>query len=400
MHNEKLLRLNGTIIAMYYMQFSFLIPLMNYISSSILVALFSMIMITILMIKNDVRYLNRKLFIFYYLFIIIFLLKILFGETQFNVLLYIVIFTAPPIFIFNFPFCYETFLKMFVIISRICFLLIIWTPFLGTFNYMRFGYGMVPIVMGAYIDFVYKRSSRSAINNSKTMIMNILIMILGFLSILIYGARGCILVLMIFVALDRLLINRKNIIKNAVCVLAAVIVYLNLFPILNFFEDISKKIGIYSYSITKFKMQLVGGFDYASSGRDRIYQDSLEKIKTSPLTGNTISLDEDGGSYSHNLFLQVGEDFGIIAIVLLAVFLIYVIYLLASKKITLQEKIILLIFTSSSVGRLMVSSTLWRRPEFWMLVAFVLVYHSSTRQYAINTYSSHITEVLDFSRQS
>ena len=256
---------------------------------------------------------------------------------------------------------------------------------------MRFGYGMVPIVMGAYIDFVYKRSCDSAINNSKTMIINILIMILGFLSIFIYGARGCILVLMIFVALDRLLINKKNIIKNVVYILVAVVVYLNLFPILNFFEKISKKIGIYSYSITKFKMQLVGGFDYASSGRDRIYQDSLEKIKTSPLTGNTISIDEDGGSYAHNIFLQVGEDFGIIAIVLLAVFLIYVIYLLASKKITMQEKIILLIFTSSSVGRLMVSSTLWKRPEFWMLVAFVLVYHS-TRQHAINTYSSHITE--------
>ena len=104
-----------------------------------------------------------------------------------------------------------------------------------------------------------------------------------------------------------------------------------------------------------------------------MYSKALEKIKLSPWIGNPMSLDETGGEYAHNLFLQVGEDLGVIAIIVLVFFLLYALYKIVTEKYTFEERMLIAVLFSTSIGRLLFSSTLWRRPEFWMLVSYVLV---------------------------
>ena len=86
-----------------------------------------------------------------------------------------------------------------------------------------------------------------------------------------------------------------------------------------------------------------------------------------------MSVADSDGLYVHNLFLQVGRDFGVIA------FVLYSLFTLFNKKIPIEDRMILLVIFSLALGRLLFSSVLWKRPEFWMLVCFQLVI--TNRQY-------------------
>lgn len=66
---------------------------------------------------------------------------------------------------------------------------------------------------------------------------------------------------------------------------------------------ISKKIGIYSYSVTKYLRQLDKGWEYASSNRGLIYADEMEETKVHPFIEDPVQSGIVDGNYAHNLFL-------------------------------------------------------------------------------------------------
>lgn len=380
MKNNSVLVINSKLFALYFMQFTYLLPFMHFLNSMLLVIITSLVIITFLIIINGFRYMNVKLLVCYLLLIMMFMCKLLDGVTKPIVLLYIIAFTAPPVYLYNYAYDYEEFLKSVIRISKISFFIISLDPMIKGFNYMRFGYAMVPIVLSTYIDLIYGNEFLHEKKNRALIALNAIIIATGSLLILLYGARGSVLVLIIFFFLDRVFLNKKNTIRNGILFSGAVLLYMNAVPILDLLETISINIGIYSYSITKFKMQISGGFEYAGSGRAYLFTTAIEKIKQSPFIGNPILMDDEGGEYAHNLFLQVGEDFGVIAIVIVVFFILYILVVLWSKKkLYYQEKLICLMLFSISVGRLMFSSTLWRRPEFWMLVAFIITCKSNRR---------------------
>ena len=148
--------------------------------------------------------------------------------------------------------------------------------------------------------------------------------------------------------------------------------YINITKIFSLVDLILNNVGIKSYAIMKFERQITRGFAAASSSRDSIYVEALRLIQKSPILGNTMSLDEEGGNYVHNVFLQVGQDLGVIALFVLVIFIVYALVQIGSKKKSVENRLIILALFSISIGRLMFSSTIWRRPEFWMLVCFVL----------------------------
>ena len=162
--------------------------------------------------------------------------------------------------------------------------------------------------------------------------------------------------------------------------------YFNLEFVFNILESIASRFGIFSYSLFKFKRQLLYGFEDASSGRNELYSSAIEQIMQYPLFGGEIKTDV---LYFHNVFLQVGADFGIFAIGVIVVFLSYVVYLLGMKKSNKEEKLLLLILFSISFGRLMFSSSIWLRPEFWMLVFFVasIKYNKYFNYYSVTSKS-------------
>ena len=376
MRSNDYLKTNGRIIALFFLQYTFLIPVMHYINASIAVAVFSIMLIVWLFINNINHSLiiNGKVPLLYVAIAILFLFKAVIGHAGIGTIIYFLIYTVPAGCMFLFPFEFMACMEFMVIVSRFCFLLIFWNPFSSFYSYMRFGYGILPLIILAYVDLVYFNKNRDS-HLAKTrwaVLFDYVILIIGSLELLVYGSRGGTFSLMLFIALDRLLINRSNILRNIFIFSLVFIAFENIIPILEFIESISENFGIYSYSITKFKMQISGGFDYASSGRNDIYEASIEKIKASPILGNAISLNETGGHYAHNIFLQVGEDFGIAAIVIITIFLLYCLLQIFFGHNRIELRLLLIIFFSVAIGRLMFSSTLWRRPEFWMLACFAL----------------------------
>lgn len=367
--NDRCVKLNSIVCSLFLLQYTFLMPVMLFVNSTLAVAVFSFCLLLVLLLKNGFS-VNQNIFIFYLFFLLVITTKVFISESAPSAIVLIVLFTLPASYIMCYQFDYDTFMHYSIKVSRLCFLLICWNPFTSGFDYMRFGYGMLPVVIFCYLDLIHYLPRQDNVHNLNTY-MDIAIAGLGAIEILIYGARGSLLALILFLALERFAVNKFFSIKNTLLISAGLITILMIVPILDMFEKVAKQIGIYSYSITKFKMQLSGGFVYAASGRDILYEKSIAKIKEHPLLGGKIIMDESG-TYAHNLFLQVAQDLGIVFLILLIVFLIYVLYKIFSKKSTYNEKIILSILFAISIGRLLFSSTVWRRPEFWMLVCFTL----------------------------
>lgn len=366
---------NGKLIAFYLLQFSFLVPLMQFINSTVLVAVSSLSLLAFLFTANTNLKINPKILFLYFGLVVLFLLKYSSNQAELSAILYLLLFTLPAGCMFLFPFHYESFINTFTKYSRFCFILLIWIPFTPLYSdsYMRFGYGLLPIIMAAYINiFCSNHSASHTKKYNREQLCDIAILLIGTIELVVYGARGATFSFLLFVAIERLLINKTVSFSKIVALLVGLLAAFNIVGLLTIAESFAERIGIYSYPITKFRMQLSGGFAYAASGRMHLYNAALNNIKDHPLSGGIISLDESGGNYVHNLFLQVAEDFGVIAFIVLLVFLLYVLKQVASSRAVRSQRIILATLFSISVGRLMFSSTLWRRPEFWMMVCFVL----------------------------
>lgn len=365
MKENTLYKKNGFLIALFLLQYTLWIPLMSYTNPSILTAVSSMLIVLICIIKNCKQTINiYVLGMFTIIFLLLLLKSMQLGTDTYILVTYLMI-AGPAMIIFLFPFDIKEFFKWSIIFAKIGFLMICWNPFMGNFSYMRFGYGMLPVVLLAYIDLFYY-DDKTKIQKS----YDFFIIIVGIIEIILYGARGTVFSLLLFFLIERFCIRKKRFILNAILIILAFLIYNNILPILDTFEKLSKEIGIYSYSITKFKMQIASGFDEASSGRDILYQNALQKIREHPWFGNPIEIDEEGGNYVHNLFLQIGQDIGVICLVVLIILLVYMLIYIWLDKIEISQRLMGTLLFSVAIGRLMFSSTIWRRPEFWMLLFF------------------------------
>ena len=361
---------NGKLVALFLFQFSLLIPFMRVLEPKLLIAFFSSFFCVLILYKNKSLVINSRVFLVYFLVLFLFLIKWLIGQAEDDVFFTIFMYITPVLFLFLYPFSYKKTLKTMFILSKIGFLLLFWLPFSSqiTTSYMRFGYGMVPIVILSYVEIkYYKYIIDFSVNNIKNLnkVFNFIIVLVGSLEILLYGARGCTFSLLVFIFLDYFLLKSFSFLKSALLFICLLTIYFNIEWVFDVLDIIVSKFGVFSYSLLKFKRQLLYGFENAASGRLDLYTNAVEDIFENPLFGGNISISE---TYVHNLFLQVGSDFGIFAVLIMILFLIYVLHLICSQSTTSEEKILLVTLFSISFGRLMFSSTIWQRPEFWMLV--------------------------------
>ncbi len=133
-------------------------------------------------------------------------------------------------------------------------------------------------------------------------------------------------------------------------------------------------LGYETYSIIKLRMMIQDGISESSSGRDFLYQSFLELFYENPIFGNGIGITNELWDVTpHNLFLQILVEFGILGMfvfILLACGFLYV--LLKIRKVNNELFLILGILFSVSFGRLLVSSDLWLRQEFWLFLSMVI----------------------------
>ena len=374
MQNTKYSEFNGKLFALFFFQFSILIPFTQFMDIKILVAFVSGIISLLLLLKNKILVFKKKVLLLYLCLVLLFLVKYLLGQANGEVILFSFAYITPVVWLFLFPFNRSCCVKAMFFLSKINFLLLVTLPFTTGLaeSYMRFGYGMLPSVIMSFVELAHYSSEKITTIDLKEKcieIFDLIIILIGGLEMLIYGARGSTFAFLLFVVIDYLIFKKVSLLYTCALFLFSLFLYSNLEFILDYLERITNRLGIFSYAIFKFKAQLMYGFDSASSGRAFLYTHAINEILQYPIFGGTLSTDE---VYVHNLFLQVGTDFGVFAIIILILFTLYVLYLIGKKDIVKEEKLLLLIFFSLSYGRLMFSSTIWQRPEFWILVFFVL----------------------------
>ena len=359
---------NAVILSLYLFQYSFLIPLMEHIQPSVIVGVFSSLLMVISLVLNFGKIkIQKNMSLIFFLVLFIFILKAFLDGSEISIIFYYLAFAIPAFLFLSCDIEYSVFFRCANILAMVSFAVIFGIPLLGRYEYMRFGYGMSTIVVFMIARlFLYDKTW------SYGEIVESFLAIIGFVELALFGARGSILPVLFFCC-GLLIFKIRNSLKCYVYAIlgSTIIGYISfhlqeiIIEVVEFFNFH----GFSTYSLSKFLMYAKYGFERASSGRTDIYYVAWEKFLSSPFLGNPMLSGEDG-TYVHNLFLQFIVDFGVIGI-----FACLFIFSATFKEFIESDsrflRVFLLSIFSLAFGRLLFSSSYLLRPEFWVWIFFI-----------------------------
>jgi O-antigen ligase len=370
-------KINAYIMALFIFQFGLMQPFASILNSQLPIAVFTLVLFILMLLNNNFRF---KAYIVPWLIILsIYYLLICMSNIE-NTLFVLTLFFQFLLkgfsgFIFgsldsNEEELYDAFLKVAVI----NFIIIGTFPFVSVFdsmNYMRFGYGMVPSV----IMFIF-----AIFNNNTHKKVWVTFALLSLLLTTIYGSRGPLVVLLFLSILLLFFYNKIPTLKkvSAVFITSIGLYLINKFNLIILFLDyIYFELDIRTYALAKIRMMINQGLIESSSGREDIYAGLWTYINQKALTGWGIGASEMliGGT-AHNLFLQILLESGVVGILIWSLIFIYCLYKIKSISYDGQVKTfsIASLVVSVAIGRLLFSSDMWLRPEFWFGLSILINY--------------------------
>ena len=215
---------------------------------------------------------------------------------------------------------------------------------------MRFAYAILPSVLWFLLMYFYQ--------GRKTYLIAFL---LSFAPMLVWGSRGATVCIFLFLLL--------YILKNK----PQLIFLLILFVIIFTFDIKQILVELFTWLEAVTGSDKIGDFADLFAGeeeaRDKIYDYCRFKISQNILgygVGWWMYDSNMYGMFPHNVILHLGTEFGIFGLLF---FLILSVSSIRLVFVSTKEKSLLyMYFISICMGRLMVSSTYWDRPEFWFLI--------------------------------
>ena len=255
-------------------------------------------------------------------------------------------------------------------------------------NYMRFGYAILPsVLMLWFLSF-----GENGLDKKYTVFL-----FAGFALMVIYGSRGVLVSVFVFWLLLFLFsprLRRFQKFSILVFINALIMIIVKYAVLTRVVEYAYFQLGIKSYSLMKYQRMLSGSFVAAMSGRDKIYSWALQFIRESPVFGYGIAfLEYSTGYKAHNMFLQILVESGIFGFfVWLTIWLVALFWLGQISKSSVQLFKIVILFASISTGRLLVSSDLWLRPEYWFAISLLFNYRSEQK------YQMHRSRLMELDR--
>ena len=377
MININKFKINSLIIALYIFQFGFLQPLAIFFNSQIPIAFFTVILVLIMLLNNKFkikRYIVITLLIisFYFLFN-----SLILYDNRSEIFLLFIQFLMKSFSAFmigSLEIDESYFYKVFLRIAFVNFIVLLPLPFMGMINeigYMRYGYAMAPSVL-ALICEIY--------NNKKSKIVWILLAILSLSITLIYGSRGPLVgfllyFLIIFVLSDK--INKYKKILVVMCLGLTIFLTEEFRLIQRLLDYLYYSLDLKTYSLAKFRMMIANGLIESSSGRDIIYLTLLHYIKNNLFFGYGVAYSNIILGYTpHNIMLQVLIESGIFGLIVWMSLWIYFFHKLRYIHYKQNKKLsnILISISSLAIGRLLVSSDMWIRPEYWLVISIIINY--------------------------
>lgn len=372
--NNRIIETNSLIIVIYLFQYGLFAPFLIFFDSQIALLVSTIMLFIWAIILN--KSLNLKVWPLYVFPFIILLIKRPFEFEVENVDLsmeYILSFLTigvTAIYFGSLKFSINKFIYYGVLVSLINLVLLGLIPFTSYYgeiiNYMKFGYAILPSVIFLLI---------YVLNSSKIKLHSIAILLSSILLMVVFGARGATLCLVFFTLIY---IYTASINKKIKTVFTIFILFLLFFfvPLINRIVEVMDYYEFSTYSIEKyFKLYFdeETTLSSTSSGRDAIYSTAYNRMFESPFFGspfNTCYVDT-GVEYYHNFFLDILVNFGLIFSILFIIYMVYLIFRVIKDKRKYLYEVFLVLFTLSFV-RLFISSNYWQRPEFWLLLSFLI----------------------------
>lgn len=343
------------------------------------IAFLTLLLLLIGLVSRSLHF-RTNLFILVFVPLILLLVKIPFeypvsnssGEIAINSLFAFITIGLSGILLGTIKIDADKFIRYGYIWSWIVFFLIGAVPFTSMFtsreggiDYMRFGYAMLPVSMFSFV----------ILNTSTKKIVPFTLLVLSFTEMMIFGARGALLSFFIYVFISFFAITKeKKGLKVSLIAISGLLIALLPYIILGI-ESILKKHHIFSYALVKYSRIFETGFESSMSGRDILYKSAINRIIESPIFGsplNSVFVDF-GRGYYHNFMLEIAVGFGIP----IALFLIGYLVLTSINALRHESQIskyVFFLLMTIPIGRLLVSSSIWYRPEFWFFISYSLNY--------------------------
>lgn len=225
---------------------------------------------------------------------------------------------------------------------------------------MGLGYSLLIFVMFLLNDVISQKNIWSAISA--------IFMILFLFG---YASRGiliCIFAFFFFFMYKNIIFN-KNRKESIFIIMLLFIIYLVRENIINGVFNLFERLNIYSRTLYSLK----NGTISQTSGRDIIYSRLWENFSREPFKIRGINADYNlVGIYSHNIFLELLYEFGIIFGFIMIIIIIYFIFKSLHVDFGYNKNIILLCLLSIWLPYLLISSSLWVTPHFWLFIGLII----------------------------
>ncbi|MCT8139018.1 O-antigen ligase family protein [Anaerobacillus sp. CMMVII] len=245
---------------------------------------------------------------------------------------------------------------VFIIGTILGFLILSGSVSAGVYSMSLSYYMLVPAII--YINDLFDKPS-----------IRILVFVLvSLLVILALGSRGAIFCIFVFVFLKLLRpntrLNYKKLIGYFVSIVSVMIIYLKIEDILEYLYYFLLNYGIRSRSI-----MLLLRDEVHLSGRDVIYDNLIGVIIQNPLLGIGLVGDRRvlGGSYAHNIFLEIASNFGVVLGLMIIFLICIIIFKLFLLKNYMNYNVFIIWFCLGFV-HLLVSSSYLIDLNFWVFM--------------------------------
>ena len=221
----------------------------------------------------------------------------------------------------------------------------------------------------------YLQKNKDRVKAITEMVIYGLLLVIQFISLVLSGGRGAMVLLIAYICLYLLLGNKKNRVRNVVLLLLLVFI---LFFIIKRLDT-----NLMSHQFNRiFSYLTSSGLNLANtSGRDMIYSRAMLYIKQSPIIGYGLLSYYFlmNGSYPHNFVLEVLMEGGIVY------FLIWILVLILAfrtfSKMNSNNKLFILFIGLYPICMLMFSGSYSYCMLFWFFISFVFCNKNLGRVY-------------------
>lgn len=311
-----------------------------------------------------------KFIIVYYIAILIFLVNYLLFPANSKFLSQIIFpffFTSLPAFLYtlsldNLNVLKETMKKgsltIFIFGSILITLVLLGKASVGIYSMSLSYYMLFPAIV--FLNELFEKFS----------FKNFFIMLFSLFIIFIIGSRGALLCVAMFILLKLIKGNYnfgyRKVYFNFSFVGFSIFVILNFNRLLELSHNLLLMSGINSRTITLLLTNAV-----SLSGRDKIYQHILNEIAKRPFLGIGIAGDRTIESgYTHNFFLEILSNFGIILGSIIIILIMLLIFKALSTKYA-DEYDMVAIWLCLGFVHLTVSSSYLIDMKFWIFIALL-----------------------------